>query len=193
MLGTVESAPVRDLVGYMLTHSDDTLAETLARLVAIETGAGSAAADIRSGTPAALADLDLPTDGVVLVDGSGLSDANRVPAALLTRLMVRVAEHRGDLAIVDAGLAVAGRTGTLAEGGRFTGEADAAAGRIRGKTGTLERMHGLTGIADAADGTEVAFTIWAEDVDPSVPAESARAEIDALATDLHRCGGALGG
>ncbi|MDO4127123.1 D-alanyl-D-alanine carboxypeptidase/D-alanyl-D-alanine-endopeptidase [Clavibacter michiganensis] len=193
VLGTVESAPVRDLVGYMLTHSDDTLAETLARLVAIETGAGSAAADIRSGTPAALADLDLPTDGVVLVDGSGLSDANRVPAALLTRLMVRVAEHRGDLAIVDAGLAVAGRTGTLAEGGRFTGAADAAAGRIRGKTGTLERMHGLTGIADAADGTEVAFTIWAEDVDPSVPAESARAEIDALATDLHRCGGALGG
>ncbi|CAQ01281.1 putative carboxypeptidase [Clavibacter sepedonicus] len=186
VLGTVESAPVRDLVGYMLTHSDGTLAETLARLVSIEEGARSAAADIQRGTPAALAGLDLPADGVVLVDGSGLSYANRVPAALLTRLMVRVAEHRGDLA-------VAGRTGTLAEGGRFTGEADAAAGRIRGKTGTLERMHGLTGIADAEDGTEVAFTIWAEDVDPSVPAESARAEIDSLATDLHRCGGALGG
>jgi len=193
VLGTVESAPVRDLVGHMLTHSDDTLAETLARLVAIETGAGSAATDIQRGTPAALAALDLPMDGVVLVDGSGLSDANRVPAAVLTRLMARIARHVDDLAIVDAGLAVAGRTGTLAEGGRFTGEADAAAGRIRGKTGTLERMHGLTGIADAEDGTEVAFTIWAEDVDPSVPAESARAEIDALATDLHRCGGALGG
>jgi D-alanyl-D-alanine carboxypeptidase/D-alanyl-D-alanine-endopeptidase (penicillin-binding protein 4) len=193
VLGTVESAPVRELVGHMLTHSDDTLAETLARLVAIETGAGSAAADIQRGTPAALDGLDLRIDDVVLVDGSGLSDANRVPAALLTRLMVRIAEHRGDLAIVDAGLAVAGRTGTLAEGGRFTGDADAAAGRIRGKTGTLERMHGLTGIADAEDGTEVAFTIWAEDVAPSVPAESARAEIDALATGIHRCGGALGG
>jgi D-alanyl-D-alanine carboxypeptidase/D-alanyl-D-alanine-endopeptidase (penicillin-binding protein 4) len=193
VLGTVESAPVRDLVGHMLTHSDDTLAETLARLVAIETGAGSAAAAIQRGTPAALDGLDLPIDDVVLVDGSGLSDANRVPAALLTSLMVRIAEHRGDLAIVDAGLAVAGRTGTLAEGGRFTGDADAAAGRIRGKTGTLVRMHGLTGIADAEDGTEVAFTIWAEDVDPSVPAESARAEIDALATGIHRCGGALGG
>ncbi|QIS45397.1 D-alanyl-D-alanine carboxypeptidase [Clavibacter capsici] len=193
VLGTVESAPVRDLVGHMLTHSDDTLAETLARLVAIETGAGSAAADIQRGTPLALADLDLPTGGIVLVDGSGLSDANRVPAALLTALMVRVAEHRGDLAVVDAGLAVAGRTGTLAEEGRFTGEAAGAAGRIRGKTGTLERMHGLTGIADAEDGTEVAFTIWAEDVDPSVPAGSARAGIDALAAELHRCGGALGG
>ncbi|PPF54473.1 D-alanyl-D-alanine carboxypeptidase [Clavibacter michiganensis] len=193
VLGSVESAPVRDLVGYMLTHSDDTLAETLARLVAVETGSGSAAADIQRGTPAALAALDLPVEGVVLVDGSGLAEANRVPAELLTRLMVHVAEHEGDLAIVDAGLAVAGRTGTLAEGGRFTGEADAAAGRIRGKTGTLARMHGLTGIADAADGTRVAFTIWAEDVDPSVPAETARAEIDALATDLHRCGGALGG
>ncbi|WP_310889670.1 hypothetical protein [Clavibacter capsici] len=54
-------------------------------------------------------------------------------------------------------------------------------------------MHGLTGIADAEDGTEVAFTIWAEDVDPSVPAGSARAGIDALAAELHRCGGALGG
>ncbi|MDA3803970.1 hypothetical protein PED38_04095, partial [Clavibacter sp. CT19] len=45
------------------------------------------------------------------------------PALLLTRLMVRIAQHVDDLAIVDAGLAVAGRTGTLAEGGRFTGEA----------------------------------------------------------------------
>jgi len=193
VLATVESAPVRDLVGHMLTHSDDTLAEPLARLVAIETGAGSAATDIQRGTPEALAALDLPMADVVLVDGSGLSDANRVPAELLTRLMARIARHVDDLAIVDAGLAVAGRTGTLAEGGRFTGEQDAAAGRIRGKTGTLERMHGLTGIADAEDGTEVAFTIWAEDVDPSVPAESARAEVDALATDLQRCGGALGG
>lgn len=193
VLGTVESAPVRDLVRYMLTHSDDTLAETLARLVAVETGAGSAAADIQRGTPAALAPLGVPVDGVVLVDGSGLSDANRVPAGLLTRLMVRIAEHAGDLDVVDAGLAVAGRTGTLAEGGRFTGQADAAAGRIRGKTGTLARMHGLTGIADAEDGSRLAFTIWAEDVDPSVSAEAARAEIDALATDLHRCGGALGG
>jgi D-alanyl-D-alanine carboxypeptidase/D-alanyl-D-alanine-endopeptidase (penicillin-binding protein 4) len=193
VLGTVESAPVRDLVGHMLTHSDDTLAETLARLVAIETGAGSAAADIQRGTPAALASLELPVAGIRLVDGSGLSDGNRVPAALLTAMMVRVAEHRGDLDVVDAGLAVAGRTGTLAQDGRFTGETAAAAGRIRGKTGTLERMHGLTGIADAADGTEVAFTIWAEDVDPSVPAASARADIDALATELHRCGGALGG
>jgi D-alanyl-D-alanine carboxypeptidase/D-alanyl-D-alanine-endopeptidase (penicillin-binding protein 4) len=192
ILGTVESAPVRDLVQHMLTHSDDTLAETLARLVAVETGAGSTAADIQRGTTAALAPLDLPTDEIVLVDGSGLSDANRVTADLLTGLMVRVAAHDGDLQVVDAGLAVAGRTGTLAEGGRFTGEADAAAGSIRGKTGTLERMHGLTGIADAADGTEVAFTIWAEDVDPAVPAEQARAAIDALATGIHRCGGALG-
>ncbi|WP_445442217.1 D-alanyl-D-alanine carboxypeptidase/D-alanyl-D-alanine-endopeptidase [Clavibacter sp. km1a] len=193
VLGAVESAPVRELVGHMLTHSDDTLAETLARLVAIETGAGSAAADIQRGTPAALASLDLPVDGIRLVDGSGLSDANRVPAELLTRLMVRVAEHAGDLEVVDAGLAVAGRTGTLAEEGRFAGEAGQAAGRIRGKTGTLERMHGLTGIVDASDGTGVAFTIWAEDVDPAIPATAARAEIDALATELHRCGGALGG
>ncbi|RWZ59363.1 D-alanyl-D-alanine carboxypeptidase [Labedella populi] len=190
-LGSVHSAPVRDLVRHLLTHSDNTLAESLARLVAIERGAGSDFEAIDAGTTGALADLGLPVDDLRLADGSGLSRDDAVPAAFVTRLLVEIARHRDDLSVVDEGLAVAGRTGTLAEDGRFSTENADAAGRIRAKSGTLSDMSGLAGIADAADGTTIAFTIWAEDTPPGAASTDARAAVDALAAEVFRCGAAL--
>jgi D-alanyl-D-alanine carboxypeptidase/D-alanyl-D-alanine-endopeptidase (penicillin-binding protein 4) len=190
-LGTVRSAPVRDLVRHLLTNSDNTLAEALARLVAIERGAGSDFAAVQSGTTGALAELGLDVAGLRLADGSGLSRDDAVPAAFVTRLLVEVARHTDDLAVVDEGLAVAGRSGTLAEDGRFSGPTADAAGRIRAKSGTLSDMSGLAGVANAADGTTVAFTIWAEGTPPGSATTDARAAVDALAAEVFRCGAAL--
>jgi D-alanyl-D-alanine carboxypeptidase/D-alanyl-D-alanine-endopeptidase (penicillin-binding protein 4) len=190
-LGAVRSAPVRDLVRHLLTNSDNTLAEALARLVAVERGAGSDFAAVQSGTTGALAELGLDVEGLRLADGSGLSRDDAVPAAFVTRLLVEVARHTDDLAVVDEGLAVAGRSGTLAEDGRFSGPTADAAGRIRAKSGTLSDMSGLAGVANAADGTTVAFTIWAEDTPPGSATTDARAAVDALAAEVFRCGSAL--
>jgi D-alanyl-D-alanine carboxypeptidase/D-alanyl-D-alanine-endopeptidase (penicillin-binding protein 4) len=184
-LGTVRSAPVSALVGTLLTHSDDTLAEVLARHVAIAEGTGRSFDAIQTGTTKALQHDDVPTAGLRLVDGSGLSPDNRVPASALTKLMRVVALHRDGLAPVDAGLAVAGKTGTLAEHGRFTGPASDARGHVRGKTGTLDDMFGLTGVTDEVGGDRIVFTVFAEGTgDPE-----ARQEIDRLAAALWRCGG----
>lgn len=190
-LGSVRSAPVRELVSHLLTHSDNTLAEALARLVAIERGAGSDFAAIDAGTSGALADLGLPVDALRLADGSGLSRDDAVPAAFVSRLLVEVARHSDDLSVVDEGLAVAGRSGTLAEDGRFSAENADAAGRIRAKSGTLSDMSGLAGIAHAADGTTIAFTIWAEGTAPGTATTEARAAVDALAAEVFRCGASL--
>jgi D-alanyl-D-alanine carboxypeptidase/D-alanyl-D-alanine-endopeptidase (penicillin-binding protein 4) len=190
-LGSVRSAPVRDLVRHLLTYSDNTLAEALARLVAVERGAGNDFSSIQAGTTEALAELGLDVEGVRLADGSGLSRDDAVPAAVVTRLLVEVARHTDDLEAVDDGLAVAGRSGTLAEDGRFSGENADAAGRIRAKSGTLSDMSGLAGVANAADGTTVAFTIWAEDTPPGSATTDARAAVDALAAEVFRCGAAL--
>jgi D-alanyl-D-alanine carboxypeptidase/D-alanyl-D-alanine-endopeptidase (penicillin-binding protein 4) len=190
-LGSVQSAPVRDLVRHLLTHSDNTLAESLARLVAVERGAGSGFDAIDAGTSGALAELGLPVEDLQLADGSGLSRDDAVPAAFLSRLLVEVARHGDDLSVVDEGLAVAGRSGTLAEDGRFSAENADAAGRIRGKSGTLSDMSGLAGIADATDGTTIAFTIWAEGTAPGSATTDARAAVDALAAEVVRCGAAL--
>jgi D-alanyl-D-alanine carboxypeptidase/D-alanyl-D-alanine-endopeptidase (penicillin-binding protein 4) len=184
-LGTVRSAPVADLVATLLTHSDDTLAEVLARHVAIAEGTGRSFAAIQAGTTKALRDTGIPTADLRLVDGSGLSGEDRVPASAMTALMRVVATHGHGLAPVDAGLAVAGRTGTLGEHGRFSGAAREARGHVRGKTGTLDDMFGLTGVTDEVDGDRIAFTVFAEGTaDPA-----ARQEIDALAAALWRCGG----
>lgn len=190
-LGSVRSAPVRDLVAYLLTNSDNTLAESLARLVAVTEGAGNRFEDVQEGSTAVLERLGVPTEGLVLADGSGLSAGNAVPASMLSLLLVEVAQGSDDLVVVDDGLAVAGRTGTLAEDGRFADENRDAAGHLRGKSGTLSSMSGLAGIADAADGSTVAFTIWAEDLEPGSATTTARAAVDALAAEIYRCGRAL--
>lgn len=190
-LGTVRSAPVRDLVAYLLTNSDNTLAESLARLVAVTEGAGNGFEDVQEGTTTVLERLGVPTDGLILADGSGLSAVNAVPASMLSLLLVEVAHGTGELAIVDDGLAVAGRTGTLAENGRFTTENHDAAGHIRGKSGTLSSMSGLAGITDAADGSTVAFTIWAEELEVGSATTTARAAVDALAAEIYRCGASI--
>ncbi|WP_307860919.1 D-alanyl-D-alanine carboxypeptidase/D-alanyl-D-alanine endopeptidase [Curtobacterium flaccumfaciens] len=185
VLGSVRSATVSELVGMLLTDSDDTLAEVLARHVAIAEGAGRSFDAVQAGSAKALVHFGVPTEGLRLVDGSGLSPDNRVPASALTTLMRAVAAKRDSLAPVDAGLAVAGRTGTLGEHGRFAGAAADARGHVRGKTGTLDDMYGLTGVTDEVAGDRVVFTVFAEGTnDPS-----ARQEIDALAAALWRCGG----
>ncbi|WP_260216896.1 D-alanyl-D-alanine carboxypeptidase/D-alanyl-D-alanine-endopeptidase [Curtobacterium sp. PhB115] len=185
VLGSVRSATVSELVGMLLTDSDDTLAEVLARHVAIAEGAGRSFDAVQAGSTKALVRYGVPTAAVRLVDGSGLSPDNRVPASALTTLMRTVAAKQDGLAPVDAGLAVAGRTGTLGEHGRFTGAAADARGHVRGKTGTLDDMYGLTGVTDEVAGDRVVFTVFAEGTsDPD-----ARQEIDALAAALWRCGG----
>ncbi|MCC8908922.1 D-alanyl-D-alanine carboxypeptidase [Curtobacterium sp. GD1] len=185
VLGTVRSATVSELVGMLLTDSDDTLAEVLARHVAIAEGAGRSFDAVQAGSTKALVRYGVPTGGLRLVDGSGLSPDNRVPASALTTLMRAVASKQDGLGPVDAGLAVAGRTGTLGDDGRFTGAAADARGHVRGKTGTLDDMYGLTGVTDEVGGDRIVFTVFAEGTsDPG-----ARKEIDALAAALWRCGG----
>lgn len=190
-LASVSSAPVSELARYTLTHSDDTLAETLGRLVAVREKAGSAFGAIQNGTGGALGRLGISADRLRLADASGLSADDAVTATAMTRLMVQVARRDHGLGPVDDGLSVAGRTGTLAEDGRFQTSNRDAAGRIRGKTGTLDHMYGLTAIADPRSGHRIAFTIWAEQVPSTTAPAAARGAVDGLATALYRCGAGL--
>jgi D-alanyl-D-alanine carboxypeptidase/D-alanyl-D-alanine-endopeptidase (penicillin-binding protein 4) len=187
-LASVASAPVSELARYTLTHSDDTLAETLGRLVAVHAHAGSTFGAIQSGTGGSLDRLGIAPTGLRLADASGLSADDAVTATAMTRLMVQVARRDHGLGPVDDGLSIAGRTGTLAEDGRYQTSNRDAAGRIRGKTGTLDHMYGLAAIADPRSGHRIAFTIWAEQVPSATAPSTARGAVDGLATALYRCG-----
>jgi D-alanyl-D-alanine carboxypeptidase/D-alanyl-D-alanine-endopeptidase (penicillin-binding protein 4) len=183
-LGAVRSAPLVNLVEQMLANSDNTVAEMLARQVAL---ARNQPATFAGGATAVLDELNelgLPTAGLKIVDGSGLSPDDRLTTRLLTAILTLVtqADHP-QLHGVFTGLPVAGYSGTLAS--RFrTPAANPADGEVRAKTGTLTGVHALAGYVPDANGRLLAFAVLVDKVTaPLLPAEDA---VDQIGTALTR-------
>lgn len=187
VLATVQSPTVAQLIDIALTVSDNTAAEMLARLVAIHAGAGNTFAGIQPGVLVALASYGIPTNGITLVDGSGLSDDNAVSPAYLTELFRKINAREGNLGIVYDSLPISGVRGSLRYSDRFTGDNAVADGAVYAKTGWIDTGYTLAGIVHAADGTDLTFAIYAlGDVD-----ESAKQAIDTWVTGVYRCGNQL--
>ncbi|MGY1747204.1 D-alanyl-D-alanine carboxypeptidase/D-alanyl-D-alanine endopeptidase [Blastococcus sp. SYSU D00695] len=185
VLGTVHSAPVARLVEQMLAQSDNLLAEALGRHVALARGLPATFDGVAEAVPAAVEEAGFDLQGVALADGSGLSASDRVPAALLTRLVTAAADGSSpELSAIVSGLAVAGYDGTLAD--RGDDDPATAPGAVRGKTGTLLGVHALAGTVVTADGRLLAFAFLADGVTGGEqPAEDA---LDAAAEALAACG-----
>lgn len=184
VLATVRSAPIERLVEQMLTASDNVLAEALARQVAVAAGQPASFDGAAAAVSATLTDAGMPTAGVVVVDGSGLSVRNEVTVALLTEILLRAAgQPATPVRAVLAGLPVAGYDGTLSE--RFL--AASGAGVVRAKTGTLDGTSALAGVVETADGRLIVFAFVADAVPLGgrYPAEDA---LDELAGVLAACG-----
>ncbi|MGW0139674.1 D-alanyl-D-alanine carboxypeptidase/D-alanyl-D-alanine endopeptidase [Streptomyces calvus] len=180
-LATVSSPPLAALVERMLTHSDNDLAEALARHTALATGERADFAGAGAAVTARLKRLGLPVQGTVVKDGSGLDRNDRLTADLLTALLVKAGDPaHPELRPALTGLPVAGFTGTLA--GRY---ADGAAGVVRAKTGTLTGVNTLAGTVVDRDGRLLAFAFLANGTNNPVAAQSA---LDAAATALAACG-----
>ncbi|WP_244971378.1 D-alanyl-D-alanine carboxypeptidase/D-alanyl-D-alanine endopeptidase [Paramicrobacterium chengjingii] len=188
-LAAVESPPVSALVEYMLRYSDNMIAESLGRLVAIEEGAGSTFAALADGIPAALDPIGIDTSDLTIVDGSGLSALNAVPNSYFTKLLRGIELGEIDMPSILEGLPVAGETGTLRYDSRFSGDAEVATGHVRAKTGWIQTAYTLSGVIDADDGTTLIFSIYALGDEP-LPSTTAHA-VDMLATGFYRCGNTL--
>ena len=189
-LAAVQSPPMVDLVERMLTQSDDDLAEALGHLSGVKLGGAASFAGGSAAALAVLKDLGVPTTGVVVADGSGLSGRDRLTADTLVRLLAAIAADApasvpGATAPAPVlwpaatGLAIAAVNGTLSD--RFALPADKAGrGVVRAKTGTLTGVNGLAGLVRAADGRVLAFAFVGDD-SPG-PQSSARAALDRAAT-----------
>ncbi|WP_173922298.1 D-alanyl-D-alanine carboxypeptidase/D-alanyl-D-alanine-endopeptidase [Agromyces sp. Marseille-P2726] len=184
VLGEVASPTVAQLVDKALVVSDNAVAEMLGRLVAIETGAGNTFADINAGVLQGLAAYGLDTTGIVVVDGSGLSDDNAVPPSYLTRLFVKINAREGNLGVILDGLPVSGERGSLSYADRFAGDNAVADGAVSAKTGWIETGYTLSGVIRAQDGATLTFAIYAlGDV-----TDEAKQAIDTLTTGFFLCG-----
>lgn len=183
-LATVASPPLAALVERMLTHSDNDLAEALARHTALATGRKADFAGAGEAVIARLTHLGLPVkgEGITIKDGSGLDRRDKLTPDLLTALLVKAGDPaHPELRPVLTGLPVAGFTGTLA--GRY-GDG-AAGGVVRAKTGTLTGVNTLTGTVVDRDGRLLAFAFLANGTGGP---DAARAALDKAATALAACG-----
>jgi len=142
-LATVYSVPLPEILTFMDRESDNFTAELVLKAVGAEAGdAGTAAA----GAEVVLRTLALsgiPTAGVRIVDGSGLSLDDRITPRALAALLV-VAWNDLDLhEPLRAALAVAGVNGTLVDRMRRA----PARGAVLAKTGTTNSASALSGYA----------------------------------------------
>lgn len=183
VVAKVTSAPLVTRVNDMMRYSDNVLAETLSIELSVARGGPASIAGGVSAVEGALAEHGFDMTGVTLSDASGLSYANRVPAAVLDKLMAAASGPSQPLmrSMLD-GLPVAGGTGTLAD--RFDPTSNPGAGWVRAKTGTLTGVSSLTGIVQTIDGRVLSFALMSGGTSPA----DARPALDDVAGDLRECG-----
>ncbi|QKW21044.1 D-alanyl-D-alanine carboxypeptidase/D-alanyl-D-alanine-endopeptidase [Kitasatospora sp. NA04385] len=185
-LARVESPTVARLVERMLTTSDNTLAEAVARQAAAAAGQPASFEGAAKTVTGELAALGVPLDGVRITDGSGLAKANLIPPITLVKLLAAAAAPaHPELRPVLTGLPVAGFSGTLLNRFGAKSGANGAAGIVRAKTGTLQGVNTLAGTVVDADGRVLAFALMTRtDADPA----AARAAVDRIVARIATCG-----
>ena len=183
-LAQAASAPLREIVQHTLETSDNDAAEVLAHQVGARlSGSGSFDGGV-AGVQSTLAKLGVPTDGLRLYDGSGLSRDDRIAPVTLTGVL-QVAARKPELAAVLGGLPVAGFTGSLIE--RFEDQAsEPGLGMVRAKTGTLTGVNALAGTVTDLDGDVMTLVVMADKVTPARTL-AARQALDDAAAALAGC------
>jgi D-alanyl-D-alanine carboxypeptidase/D-alanyl-D-alanine-endopeptidase (penicillin-binding protein 4) len=157
-LAAHRSAPLGAIVSSMMKVSQNQYAEILLKAVGIDRARE------------ALRRWDVPDDGYVMADGSGLSRYNYVTSDTLVRILQAMRADPSHAPFLES-LPVAGRDGTLA--GRLSGTP--AAGRVRAKTGTVDNVRAIAGYVESADGETLVFAMIANNF--TVPTS----EVDAAA------------
>ena len=75
---SIQSRPLGELVGELLTTSDDNSAELLVKEIGVAAGGGGTRAAGLAVVQAKLGEWGVPLDGIFLIDGSGLDRGNRL-------------------------------------------------------------------------------------------------------------------
>lgn len=151
VVASVESRPLRDIVGGLLRSSDNLTAELLTREIGLQAASEGTTAAGTAAIIATLEQLGVATQGLALVDGSGLDRGDQATCGQLVAALDLGEEPERDA--LWGGLAVAGEAGTL----RPSFQGTPLQGRLRGKTGALEGVTALAGLVDVGRPLRFAF------------------------------------
>jgi D-alanyl-D-alanine carboxypeptidase/D-alanyl-D-alanine-endopeptidase (penicillin-binding protein 4) len=185
------SGPLSDIVRAMLKHSDNDIAETLLRTTALAAGRP---ATFEGGTQVVRQVLShvygVSLAHFELYDGSGLSRADRIPAATLAQILELLTQPRyaHTLGSVLDGLPVSGEAGSTLgpEYGRFDDpQSQCAVGKVHAKTGTLTGAIALSGLTQGKDGRWKVFS-FVENNSTADP-DTIKDAMDGLAATVNGC------
>ncbi len=180
-VASVEGAPLSEVSHVVLRDSDNTIAEIVARVHALETNRPTTPAGAAQATRAGLDATGAPVLGLKLYDGAGFSTRNEISPAHLTGAIVASLNSENNADLLDW-LPLAGLEGTVAS--RYVDTS--AAGAVRAKTGSLTGVTALAGTVQTAEGRLLAFAILADGMPygPTPP----RHAFDEMVNALAECG-----
>ncbi|WP_156746842.1 D-alanyl-D-alanine carboxypeptidase/D-alanyl-D-alanine-endopeptidase [Mycobacterium sp. E2733] len=183
-LAVVQSAPLVQRLSEMMDHSDNVMAECIAREVAAAINRPRSFAGAADAVTNRLSTAHVDTGGVTLMDSSGLSVDDRLTAKTLDGVLQAAAgpDQPTLRALLDL-LPIAAGSGTLAD--RFTDAASnqGPAGWLRAKTGSLTEINALAGVVTDRSGRVLTFAFISNAAGPN-----GRNAVDALAGRLWSCG-----
>lgn len=157
------SAPLRDQLVIVLANSQNLYAESVGRHAAIAAGKTH---DFQGASEFLMEWTDkagLRRNGFLLMDASGLSSLNRIPARSLHDLVVRIAKDAEDGPILLDAMARPGDRGSL------KGRLPDLKGRLRAKTGTLGDTSTIAGVLKSKAGDDIAVVVM---IDSTTGAEA---------------------
>jgi len=189
VIAEVRGFPLIAHVRTMLQNSDNTIAEMLLRRATVQETSKATWNAMQTFALQKLDSMGLYTDDLIMVDGSGLSRANRVSANHIIVLLGMISdETRLNLNVIERMqlMAVSGQTGTLKE--RFSSKSTRCAkGRVHAKTGSLSDVSALAGYVTHVNGTEIAFAILVNDINGWSQGYKIRDQIDHMLAGLAGC------
>jgi serine-type D-Ala-D-Ala carboxypeptidase/endopeptidase (penicillin-binding protein 4) len=155
-LAAVQSRPLGEILTHTLKTSDNLAAEMLLWDAAVEEGAGRTRQQALLALGRWLEGEQLPTTGIRVRDGSGLSRYDALTPRFLVGLLAKMLRSRHTTVFVEA-LPVSGVDGTLE--GRFT--LPPLKGNVHAKTGSMSRVSTLAGYLTTGSGRTLVFAfLW---------------------------------
>jgi D-alanyl-D-alanine carboxypeptidase/D-alanyl-D-alanine-endopeptidase (penicillin-binding protein 4) len=160
-IARIESPPLSEIVFWTNRWSINLPAEMLLKsLGAAFGGAGTATAGARV-VAETLKAKGIPTAGLTMADGSGLSTLNRVtPRTIAGLLRFLLTDDSKVGTSLRNSIAVAGGPGTLLRRMRSA----PTFGNLRGKTGMIRHVRAMAGWVNASDGAPIVYVAMFNDV-----------------------------
>ncbi len=149
-----DSAPLTDVLKNMLKYSTNLTAEVVGLSATAARGGATSNLSVSAQTMTKWAAEKFGTTASHFADHSGLSDATRMSAGDMTRILLSLGPDH----------ALHGLMKEIVPRGRDGKKQPGAAYQIRAKTGTLNFVSALSGFITTADGNDLVFAIFTGDM-----------------------------